>query len=64
MGDDWGDDDKAQGTKVWKDFECPKCDAFNPVDEGYRLKDEVFCFYCGANFKVLDREGKPRFKEI
>ncbi len=60
--DDDNDGD-GSGARVWKEFECPKCDAFNPVDDGFRVKDEVFCFYCGATFKVLDKDGRFRLKE-
>lgn len=59
---DYGDEDEEkQAASVWKEFECPTCDAMNPADDGFKVRDEVFCFYCGASFKVMEKDG-PGFK--
>lgn len=64
---DWErDDDDGEGSakaKLHTEWECPRCDAHNP-SEGFRIGDEVFCFYCGATFKAMDREGRVKFKEV
>lgn len=63
---DFGDDD-GEGPKkraVWKEFECPTCDAMNPMDDGFKVRDEVFCFYCGADFKVKEYENKLGYKLV
>lgn len=49
----------------FKDFDCPTCNANNPVDEGFGDGSEVRCYYCGLEFKVLAPEGgRPKFKEL
>lgn len=43
---------RAGGRRAtFREFDCPVCDAYNPWDEGFGHKDEVFCSYCGS---VLD----------
>ncbi|MFP2957745.1 hypothetical protein ACLEPN_07915 [Myxococcus sp. 1LA] len=53
------------GGKAQKDFDCPSCNANNPLDEPPAQGDEVRCNYCGSEFKVsVNSEGRVRFKEI
>jgi DNA-directed RNA polymerase subunit RPC12/RpoP len=61
-----GEDEGPKGDeKRRKDFDCPECNANNPYDEGISPGDEVRCYYCGLEFKVvLTDEGKWRFREI
>ena len=65
---DHGDDDaqtQEGRKKVYKEFNCPECDANNPYDDGFRAGDEVRCFYCGSGFKVIeDVNNKLKFKEV
>jgi hypothetical protein len=49
---------------VHKEFECPDCNAHNPYDDGFRAGDEIQCFYCGTEFKVLQGDGRLRFKAV
>lgn len=57
---DYDDEDGKKEKKVWKDFDCPECDANNPHD-GFSVGDEVRCFYCGMLYKVKSNEdGKLR----
>ena len=54
---------KARTTGL-KEWECPRCTANNPADDGISFGDELFCFYCGVTFEVRERDGKPRFVEL
>lgn len=50
--------------RVFKDFDCPSCSANNPYDDGIGDGDEVLCYYCGAEFKVIvNDEGRLRLRE-
>lgn len=64
---DFDDDDhkeSAEGGRR-KEFDCPDCNANNPVDEGYGNGDEVRCNYCGCEYKVtVNAEGRVKFKEV
>ena len=53
-----------EGNRVFKDFDCPDCNANNPYDDGISDGAEVRCFYCGAEFKVRVQAGKMRFKAM
>ncbi len=60
------DDDDIREERTGRrftEFDCPDCNANNPHDEGFRVGDQVMCFYCGAHFRVRDGGGKPRFVE-
>ena len=48
------DDDKVllPGQMKFKEFDCPGCDANNPVDPPVGNGDEVLCNYCGCDFSV------------
>ena len=61
------DDDEAEDSsqKMFKDFDCPACDANNPWDDGFKSGDDVRCFYCGLAFKVhVGDDNRPKFKEV
>ncbi len=45
------------------EFDCPNCDANNPLDDGFKNDDEVICLYCGLEFKVKTI-SEDRFKLI
>lgn len=63
---DFDDDEKMDAGpagKVHHEFHCPACDAHNPYDHGYRVGDEINCFYCGIAFEVKESNGKLKFKE-
>ena len=45
------------------EFDCPECNAHNPYHDGFKPGSEVLCFYCGTTFRVVQSEGKLRFKE-
>ena len=62
------DDDKSpsgEGSeRRFSDFDCPECNANNPVDETFGHGDEVRCNYCGTEYKVkVSDEGKVKFRE-
>lgn len=49
----------------FSDFDCPDCNANNPHGDGLGNGDEVRCYYCGQEFRVMvDEEGKLRLKEL
>lgn len=67
------DDDGAPKAKRGKDgilrsanrryeFECPECDADNPVDDGFADQEEVRCNYCGLEFKAHFIDDKLKLK--
>lgn len=63
------DDDKelanATGRRVYKEFDCPSCNANNPTEEPLADQDEVLCNYCGSQYKViLTDEGRLKLKEL
>ncbi|MCP3060745.1 hypothetical protein ACN47A_14085 [Myxococcus fulvus] len=64
---DFDDDDAKETTKggSLKEFDCPGCDANNPVHDGFGDGDELRCNYCGCEYKVkISAEGRAKFKEI
>ena len=47
------------------DFDCPTCNANNPMDTALRDRDEISCHYCGAAFQVrINTEGRLKLKEL
>jgi hypothetical protein len=62
-GDGDGFDDGKKGPKKWFEWECPRCDAVNPNDDGFKYRDELFCFYCGAEFKVVEKDSGYKLKD-
>lgn len=50
----------AGRAAVFREFECPVCEAYNAYDDGFGHKDEVFCSFCGSIFDVrVDKEADP-----
>ena len=59
------EEEEAEPAVTKKDFDCPLCSANNPYDEGFKIDDEIQCYYCGAEFKVtLGHDGRWRFREL
>lgn len=51
--DDDEDDKVLLPSQVkFKEFDCPRCDANNPVDPPFGNGDEVLCNYCACDFLV------------
>ncbi len=47
------------------DFDCPTCNANNPMDGALRDRDEISCHYCGAEFQVrINTDGRMKLKEL
>lgn len=61
--DDPDEEKNAIGASRWREFECPDCNAHNPVDDGFTFGDEVLCCYCGTTFKVKESGSKYKLKE-
>lgn len=47
-----------------RDFDCPSCNANNPVDPPARDGDELLCNYCGSEYSLKIADGKVRFREL
>jgi transcription elongation factor Elf1 len=64
------EDEKKTGAALgakrkFDEFDCPSCNANNPIGDGFGNNDEVFCAYCGMSFKALiDNEGALKLKEL
>ena len=60
------DDDEpvVDSKRSYREFDCPSCDANNPIDDGFKVGDEVLCNYCGLSFLVKDGGTKLKFKEL
>ncbi len=64
MGDD---DEKDTGTSGansrFKEFDCPSCNANNPIEFGDG--DELLCNYCGSEYRVkVSDEGRAKLREL
>lgn len=61
------DDDKKDSDSkgARKDFDCPECNANNPLEEALSDGQEVLCNYCGCEFLVKATDsGRFKFKEL
>ncbi|MBS1149063.1 MAG: hypothetical protein H6Q89_761 [Myxococcaceae bacterium] len=61
------DDDKVllPGQFKFKEWDCPGCDANNPVDPPVGHGDEVLCNYCGCDYQVIvSDELKVKFRAL
>lgn len=62
--DDEDDMSSRGGATQLSDFDCPGCNANNPVDPPFGDGDEVMCHYCGNEYRVkIPDDGRPRFRE-
>ncbi len=60
------EDEKDSGSKgSRRDFDCPECNANNPLEEALADGQELLCNYCGCEFlvKAMDN-GRFKFKEL
>ncbi|MBM7114965.1 hypothetical protein [Archangium primigenium] len=65
--DHYDDDDEADsGNKTARrDFDCPECNANNPLDDALTDGQELHCNYCGCEFLVkVGDNGRFKFREI
>ncbi|PTL77438.1 hypothetical protein [Vitiosangium sp. GDMCC 1.1324] len=60
------EDEKDSGAKgARKDFDCPECNANNPLEDALADGQEVLCNYCGCEFLVKAQDnGRFKFKEL
>lgn len=66
-GEDENDKEMSQlsAGRRWKEFDCPECNANNPVDDTFGDEDEVQCHYCGSEFKArVSDEGRLKLKSF
>jgi transcription elongation factor Elf1 len=57
--------DKGGSGKGRTDFDCPSCNANNPVESALRDRDEVLCNYCGSHSLVrIADDGRMKLKEL
>ena len=59
------DDDKPERSgQKWDEFDCPGCNANNPVEPPFAEGSEILCNYCGMEWEVRVRDnGKYVLKE-
>ena len=64
--DHYEDDEKDSGSKGGqKEFDCPGCNAHNPLEEALAEGQEVLCNYCGCEFLVKASDnGRFKFREL
>jgi len=60
------EEDLREGQRrAYTDYDCPSCNANNPVEMPLRDGDEIFCNYCGAEYRVrITDDGKLRLREL
>ena len=60
-GGGFDDDDLPSEDKVleFKDYDCPECNANNPLDGMPAVNSEIACHYCGQEYKVsaINKKG-------
>lgn len=57
--------DELETSRRFKEFDCPDCVANNPLDDGFKIGDEIQCMYCGVSFKVKPGHGgKFKLEEV
>jgi transcription elongation factor Elf1 len=53
------------GGKAVKEFDCPDCNANNPLDEPLTDGAEIRCNYCGNEYEVRATDsGRFKFKAL
>jgi DNA-directed RNA polymerase subunit RPC12/RpoP len=62
MRDDDDDDDDDEAGLRGTEFDCPECSANNPVEDGFRVDDELHCHYCGVELRVVLHHGRLALK--
>ena len=67
--DDFGGEsersEEATDKKTFDEFDCPTCNANNPYGDGFKVGEEIRCFYCGTEYKVkVTDTGKLKLKEM
>ena len=66
MFDDFDDDDDPPdpGERIFREFDCPECNANNPADDGFKSGDEVICHWCSRTYVArATSEGRLRLRE-
>ena len=66
--DDFGGEGEKEAEAITKkrfdEFDCPTCNANNPYGDGFKVGEEIRCFYCGTEYKVkVTDTGKLKLKE-
>ncbi|AKU91213.1 hypothetical protein [Vulgatibacter incomptus] len=53
MNDDFDDEGSSRGgDSRFFEFDCPDCDANNPIGDGFRHGEYVQCGYCGVELRA------------
>ncbi len=61
--DDLGGENDAAPQRRHTEFDCPECNANNPLDEPIQDRAEVRCCYCGEEFRAhLTGEGRLKLR--
>ncbi|MCP4504058.1 MAG: hypothetical protein GY822_29385 [Deltaproteobacteria bacterium] len=64
MKHDSSDNVPEETSRVFKEFDCPSCDANNPWDDGFTYGGEIRCHYCGCEYEVSQGSGKSKLKLV
>jgi hypothetical protein len=57
--------DLSGAARRFNDFDCTVCNANNPYDEAFGHGDDIQCFYCGQEFRVVVTDsGRLKLKEL
>lgn len=55
----------AGAARRFREFDCPDCNANNPVEATIGEGDECLCNYCGNEYKVkVTDEGRLKLKQM
>jgi transcription elongation factor Elf1 len=59
------DEKDSRSGKARRDFDCPDCNANNPLEEPLADGMEVLCNYCGCEYQVKALEsGRFKFRAM
>ncbi len=53
-----------ENRKRVRDFDCPECNANNPLENEMAAGEEVSCHYCGSSFWVKEKDGGFKLREV
>lgn len=57
--------DAKHGRPARKEFDCPSCNANNPLEDAIEDGSELLCNYCGSEYRAkVTEEGRVKLREI
>ncbi|MBI2376316.1 MAG: hypothetical protein HYV07_20140 [Deltaproteobacteria bacterium] len=64
FGEKKGASTSAKKRKKFTEFDCPDCQANNPLGEGFRVGEEVQCQYCTKIWRVRSGAEEDTFRLV